>query len=71
MNAALIGLQLLTTLLLIVLQFIVSLANYWYTFGLWPRSWGFFIFFALCQLILISLMTAVGQMATKAGKKTP
>lgn len=47
--------------LIIILQFICSLGNYWLTFGLWPRSWGWFIFFVACQLVLLSLSTIVSK----------
>ncbi len=35
------------------------LGNYWFTFGLWPRSWGSFLFFAATQLVLSGLMDIV------------
>lgn len=59
-------LSLLSTLLLIVMSVLTTLGNYWFTFGIWPRSWSWFIFFALCQLIITALLAAVGQLTKKA-----
>lgn len=43
---------------LIVISFGVTLGNYWYTFGLWPKSWTSFVLFAIAQLIVSIAMAA-------------
>lgn len=40
---------------LMAAQTAVSLGNYWYTFGLWPKSWVSFVGFFLATLALLAL----------------
>jgi hypothetical protein len=35
---------------LISAQFLVSLSNYWFTFGLWPKSW---VSFGVCFFLTL------------------
>jgi len=44
---------------LMVISVGLSLGNYWWTFGLWPRSWGSFLGFALAFLIVHTLLDLV------------
>lgn len=49
----------LAQVLLIALGLGVSLANYWYTFGLWPKSWVSYFSFGLALIVLLLLREAV------------
>lgn len=60
-----IGLKLIAILLIVVLQILCSLGNYWFTFHLWPVSWGSFILFMILQLILMSFTTFVSNYKAK------
>jgi hypothetical protein len=46
---------------LAVISLGLMLGNYWYTFGLWPRSWGAFAFFATSLLIVSLLNVAIDK----------
>lgn len=37
---------------LMVIQIGLMLGNYWFTFGLWPVSWGAFTFFSVATLLV-------------------
>lgn len=37
----------------------VALGNYWYTFGIWPRSWRAFFGFLVLQIIVTQLFDAI------------
>lgn len=39
----------------------VTFGNYWFTFGIWPRSWFAFFGFAFLQMLLTGLVHAVAQ----------
>lgn len=44
----------IAVLMLTVVSVFCSLGNYWFTFGLWPRSWGaFFLFWVLSYSLLL------------------
>lgn len=44
----------LAKVMLMALLTLSSLGNYWYTFGLWPKSWFcFFGFFLLSVIIML------------------
>lgn len=49
MNQLTKGIALLALSALLIL---CTLGNWWFTFGLWPISWGSFVFFALVNLNL-------------------
>ncbi len=49
----------LATLFIIILTFMNALGNYWFTFGLWPRSWSAFFFFLITGTILIELLKGI------------
>lgn len=44
---------------LIVAGLAVALGNYWYTFGIWPRSWWAFFGFGLAMIVLMLVRQAV------------
>lgn len=48
--------KVIAMLALLILALGVSLANYWFTFGLWPKSWTSFV---LCWLASITVMKLV------------
>ena len=37
----------------------LMLGNYWFTFGLWPKSWTAFVLFAVASLLVSSGIQAV------------
>jgi hypothetical protein len=37
----------------------LTLANYWYTFGLWPRSWKSFVLCGVAGIILMAIREKV------------
>lgn len=49
----------LANVCLIVAGLALTLGNYWYTFGLWPRSWWSFTLFGLGAIALLALREAV------------
>jgi len=51
--------QLIAMLALIVISIGLTFGNYWFTFGLWPKSWLSFIAFGLASMILGAAMSAV------------
>jgi hypothetical protein len=51
----------IATIALLVIAIALMMANYWYSFGLWPRSWTAFISISLCQIIVQLLLTAVKE----------
>lgn len=40
-------------------SFALSMGNYWYTFGLWPKSWLSFFLFAMGNMLVYMLMDVV------------
>lgn len=40
---------------LLVCQIAIMFANYWYTFGLWPKSWTSFVLCGIASIMLIAL----------------
>jgi hypothetical protein len=46
-------------LALLVISIGLVWGNYWFTFGLWPRSWTAFALFGFAQLVVTALMQAV------------
>lgn len=42
---------------LMILLFMAALGNYWFTFGLWPRSWISFFGFMIISMILHAALT--------------
>jgi hypothetical protein len=46
----------IASLALTALLTLAALGNYWFTFGLWPRSWVAFVgFFLLSALLTVAL----------------
>ncbi len=50
----------IATVALLVIQIGLVFGNYWYTFGLWPRSWVSFVGFAIC-IITVSRLNELVQ----------
>jgi hypothetical protein len=46
---------------LVAIQVALSLANYWFTFGLWPRSWASFVFYGLASVVVVGLIRIVQE----------
>ena len=46
-------------LALIVCVFAIMLGNFWFTYGIWPKSWASFTLFFLLFTIVHSLIDAV------------
>ena len=59
-------------LLILSALFVVSLAalcvlgNFWFTYGIWPRSWWSFALFAILQLFLGVIVRRFDREVTKA-----
>jgi hypothetical protein len=51
--------QAIALVALLVIGIGLMLGNYWFTFGLWPRSWTAFVLFACATMIVSGLMQAV------------
>lgn len=43
---------------LIAIQCGLTLGNYYFTFGLWPRSWGSFALFIILNAVNLTLIQA-------------
>ena len=50
--------QVLATVFCLFLLFLLQLANFWFTYGIWPLSW---LSFALCWMgtVMLSAMLAL------------
>lgn len=44
---------------LVALSVLCTLGNFWFTYGVWPRSWLAFVLFSLIGLLLMLMMQAV------------
>ena len=44
---------------LLIASFAISLAQYWYTFGLWPKSWTSFVLCATGTIMVLGLREVV------------
>jgi membrane protein implicated in regulation of membrane protease activity len=44
--------ELLAALFLMVSATAIMLGNFWFTYGIWPRSWWSFVVFSMLSLIL-------------------
>jgi hypothetical protein len=44
---------------LIVAAVFLTLGNFWFTYGIWPKSWWSFFVFALASTVLSQMLTAV------------
>jgi 4-hydroxybenzoate polyprenyltransferase len=51
----------LAQVLLIVITLAVTLGNYWYTFGLWPKSWWSFVGFGFAMILLLLIRETVDK----------
>lgn len=51
--------KLLASLFLIAAQFSLILGNFYFTYGLWPKSWGSFAIFIILGMINTMLLMAV------------
>jgi hypothetical protein len=49
----------LANLALLAAAFFVTLGNFWYTYGIWPKSWGAFVAFFILSITLLLLRQAV------------
>lgn len=38
-----------------------TLGNFWFTYGIWPRSWGAFVLFWFTGMIIYLLMTKLTE----------
>ncbi len=46
---------------LMFLSWLLSLGNYWFVFGIWPKSWPLFVVFCTLQGLMLGLIQAVGK----------
>jgi len=51
--------KVVAVLALMVAAAFVALGNYWYTFGIWPRSWWAFGGFLVLQIVISQLLDAI------------
>ena len=51
--------KMIAILALVVIAIGLQFGNYWFTFGLWPKSWTSFVLFGLASMILSSALQAV------------
>lgn len=40
---------------------VCALGNYWFTFGIWPRSWWSFTLFLLASIVLMGMNEAIDK----------
>ncbi len=48
----------------LALSFMIQLGNFWFTYGIWPRSWGAFAFFTIASIINYSMLTRITKEIT-------
>lgn len=53
----------LANVAIIIASLALMLGNYWYTFGLWPRSWWAFFGFGMSMIVLMLIREAVQKEA--------
>lgn len=53
--------KMIAVLSLCALAVLCSLGNYWYTFGLWPKSWFAFVGFFAMSSAITAAITAVAK----------
>lgn len=41
------------------LMFLSQLGNFWFTYGIWPKSWGAYFLFSFAGLVLYAATMAV------------
>jgi len=51
--------QIVAVIGLMIAAACVALGNYWYTFGLWPRSWWAFVGFLLANIFIQQLLDVI------------
>jgi hypothetical protein len=51
--------QFIALVALIVLGMMSTLGNFWFTYGIWPRSWGSFALFGVINLIISMAISGV------------
>lgn len=52
----------LAYLAILVASILATLGNFWFTYGVWPRSWGSFVGFALISVcIQLAYMGVKGE----------
>lgn len=40
---------------------LLALGNFWYTYGVWPRSWGAFVLFQVLSVVMIVCKLALDK----------
>lgn len=48
--------QVVAILSLVIISFGLSLGNYWFMFGLWPKSWLYFFAFMVANMVTTTLL---------------
>lgn len=51
--------------LIIICQILVMFVNYWFTFGLWPKSWTSFVLCSISSIALLIMSQALQSEASK------
>lgn len=49
----------IATIALVVISIGLGLGNYWWTFGLWPKSWLSFLLFGFASVLVSTALSAV------------
>jgi hypothetical protein len=51
--------KIIAVIALVIISVGLQLGNYWWTFGLWPRSWVSFSLFALASVAVSTAFTVI------------
>lgn len=51
--------RIIALLSLSMLAILAGLGNFWFTCGIWPKSWWSFVVFGLVSVVLAQLLTSV------------
>lgn len=46
---------------LIVISAFNSLGNFYFTYGIWPKSWGAFVLFTFTGMLIFAVISAVAK----------
>lgn len=51
----------LLSILILILMMLALLGQFWFVYGIWPRSWGAFTLFFFIQLGLYGMMSVISK----------
>lgn len=53
--------KIIASLALLTASFAVGLGNFWFTYGIWPKSWTSYAVFWVLSVAVTGLLAAIGK----------